>query len=115
MGESMNSKPDRGQDVRKEDAEQRPVSRSQRKRDSLALQELGEELARLSPQVQDKLPISDDLRAALAEFRKLASREGKRRQLQYLGRLMREQESPEAIADAMEALRHAVPRRPGPQ
>lgn len=66
------------------------VSRSQRKRDSSALQARGEELTRLSAARQAKLPLPPDLAAALADFRGLTNREAKRRQLQYIGRLMRE-------------------------
>ncbi len=88
-----------------DDSPQERPSRSQRKRDSHALQRLGEALTRLSPQEQAQLPISDDLRAALQEYRRLTSREGKRRQLQYLGRLMRDEASPETLVEAMERLR----------
>ena len=88
-----------------DEQDEQPVSRSQRKRDSLALQKLGEELTRLSPSAQASLPISEEFRAALAEYRRLSSHESKRRQLQYIGRLMREEESPEAVEDAVEALR----------
>lgn len=86
------------------DTQDRP-SRSQRKRDSSALQELGESLTRLSPASLARLPLSEDLRAALVEYRRLSSHEAKRRQMQYLGRLMREVPDPQALADAVEDLR----------
>ena len=91
------------------DGEQ-PVSRSQRKRDSHAVQQLGEDLTTCSPAVQNRLPLSDDLRAALAEWRNIPSREGKRRQLQYIGRLMREEDTA-AIAEALALIRSGG--RPG--
>jgi Uncharacterized protein conserved in bacteria len=82
-----------------------PPSRSQRKRDSLALQQLGETIAEAAPHIQAKLPLSDDMRAALAEYRRISSREGKRRHLQYIGRLMREEEHADTLATALGNLR----------
>ena len=80
-------------------------SRSSRKRDSASLQRLGESLTSLSESQLDALPLSADLREAIGEWRRIPSREAKRRQLQYIGRLMREEEHPEAISDAVETLR----------
>jgi len=70
--------------------EQEYVSRSQRKRDSTALQVLGEQLASLAPPQWDGLPLPPELRSALEEYRRLSNREARRRHLQYIGRLMRE-------------------------
>ena len=64
-------------------------SRSQLKRDSAALQKTGEELAALSPGLWDKFSISKDMRQALNELLRVRGHEAKRRQLQYIGRLMR--------------------------
>ena len=64
-------------------------SRSQLKRDSAALQKTGEDLAALSPALWDKFSISKDMRQALNEFLRVRGHEAKRRQLQYIGRLMR--------------------------
>lgn len=66
------------------------VSRSQKKRDSTLLQEIGEELILLPQFKLDKLPLSEDLKIAIAEHKRLSNKEAKRRQLQYVGRLMRE-------------------------
>ena len=79
------------------------VSRSQRKRDSAALQATGEKLAFLPPARQDKLPLPPDLAEALAAFRSMPGREARRRQLQYIGRLMREADEAgelQAVLDA---------------
>lgn len=79
------------------------VSRSQRKRDSAALQATGEKLALLPPARQDKLPLPPDLAEALAVFRAMPGREARRRQLQYIGRLMREADEAgelQAVLDA---------------
>lgn len=79
------------------------ISRSQKKRDSSALQERGEYLAGLSPAVWKTLPLDPDLLAALQEWRALKSREAKRRHLQYIGRLMRELDD-DSRAALLEAL-----------
>ena len=74
------------------------VSRSQRKRDSTALQKMAEDLTRLAPGQWQNLPLTPDLLEALHLWRRISDHEGRRRQLQYLGRLMRE-----ADAAAIEA------------
>lgn len=79
------------------------VSRSQRKRDSAALQAKGEELALLPPARQDKLPLPPDLAEALAAFRAMSSREARRRQLQYIGRLMREADGAGTLQAVLDA------------
>ena len=65
-------------------------SRSAKKRESLALQALGEELANLAPQEVQALNLPPDLAEALALYARLRDHEGRRRQMQYIGRLMRE-------------------------
>ncbi len=82
----------------------RTPSRSQRKRDSTALQELGARLTTIPATVLATLPIADDLRDAVLEYQKLAGHEARRRQLQFIGRLMREESNPKAVQDALEAL-----------
>ncbi len=77
------------------------VSRSQKKRDSTALQELGEALSALAPSVWQRMPLSDDLREALNELRTMQSFGSRRRHMQYIGRLMREEDNPEAIRQAL--------------
>jgi len=72
-----------------EEAAEKP-SRSQKKRDSAALQKLGEQLAGLPPARLAALPLPDDLKKALAACAGMKSYGAKRRQLQYVGRLMRE-------------------------
>lgn len=65
-------------------------SRSAKKRESLALQALGEELTRLGPQEVRALDLPPDLVEGLALYARLRDHEGRRRQMQYIGRLMRE-------------------------
>lgn len=82
---------------RDSDTEEVYISRSQKKRDSSQLQKIGEELAGLAPSKLARLPLTQDLEEAFAEYRKISNKEAKRRHLQYIGRLMREaQEEAEA-------------------
>ena len=55
-----------------------------------ALQKFGETLVTLTERQLSKLSIPDGLRTALAEAKGLRKNEAKRRQMQYIGRLMRE-------------------------
>lgn len=65
-------------------------SRSEKKRESDELQALGTELLGLRAGLLDPLPLPDKLRDALAEARRITNFEGKRRQMQYVGKLMRQ-------------------------
>ena len=86
-----------------EGQEEERVSRSRRKRESTALQELGEKLAELPPAAQARLPLPSDLRDALNEYRRISNKEARRRQLQFIGRLMREAEADGALPAILEA------------
>lgn len=66
-----------------------PLSKSQRKRDALALQALGDELIRLSPSQLESVPLPEDVRDAVVSAREFR-RGAYRRQLRYLGRLLRD-------------------------
>lgn len=77
-------------------------SRSADKRRSLALQKLGEELARLSPAAWSELDLPPEIAEALALYASIRDREGRRRQMQYIGRLMRETDA-EALRSALAA------------
>jgi len=78
-------------------------SRTQRKRASEKLQQLGERLLTLQADRFAALPLPETLRAAIVEGKRSASFGAKRRQLQLIGKLMR-QLDPEAI----EAVRAAI-------
>ncbi len=78
-------------------------SRSASKRDSHARQALGMEIARLTAAERAALPLTPELAEAMDLLDRLTDHEGRRRQEQYIGRLMRE-------ADG-EALRRAMARR----
>lgn len=73
----------------KEAEESTRPSRSARKRASAAMQKLGEELARLRPGDRIGLNLPMELEEALAVYDTIKDREGRRRQRQYIGRLMR--------------------------
>jgi ribosome-associated protein len=70
-------------------ASERP-SKTQRKREASDLQRLGLELAALSDERLARVEMPENLRDALAAYRRTRSHEGRRRQLQYVGKLMRD-------------------------
>jgi len=89
------------------DEDGRP-SKSQRKRESQGLQDLGEELAALSTERLAALDMPETLREALHTLNRTRSHEGRRRQLQYVGKLMRGvDEAPLREAVAASQLGHA--------
>jgi ribosome-associated protein len=81
------------------DRPERP-SKSELKRQAHQQQTLGEALAALPDAALAAVPMAENLRDAIAEYRRTRSHEGKRRQMQYIGRLMRDAE--------IEPLREAV-------
>jgi ribosome-associated protein len=64
-------------------------SKSQLKREMTALQALGAEIVDLPKDALKRMPLPEDLADAIREARRITDHEGKRRQLQYVGRLMR--------------------------
>jgi ribosome-associated protein len=85
------------------DDEARP-SKSQRKRDMHDLQMLGAALAELPPERLAATAMPDSLREAIAEYNRTRSHEGKRRQMQYIGKLMRQADA-EPMREAVAAMR----------
>ncbi|UQY36002.1 ribosome-associated protein [Pseudomonas fulva] len=73
-------------------------SKSQVKRELHALQELGQRLAGLKPELQRKLPLTDALRRALEEAPKHTANSAKKRHVQFIGKLMREQDIDAIVA-----------------
>ncbi|HET8609062.1 MAG TPA: ribosome biogenesis factor YjgA [Burkholderiales bacterium] len=65
-------------------------SKTRRKQAMLALQELGAELTRLSDAQLEQVEMPDTLRDAVVEARRITRFEARRRQMQYIGRLMRD-------------------------
>jgi ribosome-associated protein len=74
-----------GGDAHRED---RP-SKTQLKQKSHELQALGQALAELSDERLQGVPMPDALREAIDTYRRTRSHEGRRRQMQYVGKLMR--------------------------
>ena len=75
-------------------------SKSQVKREMLALQSLGEHLVGLSPNQISRIEMPQDLREAVLFARTLKKGEAWRRQMQYIGTLMRDAD-PEPIRKAV--------------
>ncbi len=65
------------------------ISKSQLKRESQALQDMGSQLVEMPEGQLNKFELPENLKDAIYEARRLKNREGKRRQLQYIGKLMR--------------------------
>lgn len=80
------------------------VSKSQRKREMTALQDMGAELVKLPRGRLEKLDLPEPLFNALLEAQRLTSHGAIRRQMQYIGKLMRAVES-EPIAEKLAAIR----------
>ena len=64
-------------------------SRTDLKRESTELQKLGEALLVLRADLMTRLNLSEKLKDAIAEARRITNFEGKRRQMQFVGKLMR--------------------------
>ena len=80
--------PSSAADTGEPEAIERP-SKTRLKKASHDLQTLGEALAGLPEQRLAALPMPESLLEALREWKHTRSREGRRRQLQYIGKLMR--------------------------
>jgi len=76
-------------------------SKSQVKREMHALHDLGKELVDLSTSQLRQLPLSEKLFDALLLAQRTTSREGRRRQIHYVGKLMRDADA-EAIRNQLE-------------
>jgi ribosome-associated protein len=66
------------------------TSKTRKKKDMLALQELGAQLVELNEQQLEAMRLPEALLEAVLEARRLNKREARRRQLQFIGRLMRD-------------------------
>ena len=69
------------------------ASKTRLKKEAMALQELGRDLTSFTTSDLDRLQLSPNLRKAIDDFKRLPNAHGaKKRQLQYIGRLIRENE-----------------------
>ena len=67
------------------------ISKTQLKKEAMALRELGKDLTSFPTNDLDQLPLNPKLRVAIDDFKRLPnSRGARKRQLQYIGRLIRE-------------------------
>ena len=84
-------------------------SKSQLKRDMIALQKLGEQLASESRDRVMRVPMPDDLRTAILDCQRIKAHEGRRRQVQFIGKLMRglDEEQIGAIKKVMDSWKGA--------
>jgi len=82
-------------------------SKTRLKKDSHELQALGEALANLPDDRLAALPIEESLVDAVREYKRTKTHEGRRRQMQYIGKLMRHTD-PEPLREAVAAMQ--VPR-----
>jgi ribosome-associated protein len=80
-------------------------SKSQIKRELHALQKIGERLIELSSEQIGKIDIPEDLREAVLFAQTMKKREARRRQLQYIGSLMRHVD-PDPILKTLETISH---------
>jgi ribosome-associated protein len=90
-----------------DDLAPRPPSKSQRKREATALQAIGEQLVKLTSTQLNRIPLSDELLAAVRLAQSISQRGGRKRQLQFIGKLMRQLEDAE-----IETIAAALPKKP---
>lgn len=87
-----------------EQDQDRGPSKSELKREARALQELGREVLELPHSHFSEMPLSGEMRDAMALYKRLHQREARRRQLQFIGKRMRE-EDVEGIRAALQNIR----------
>ncbi|OCQ52409.1 hypothetical protein Ppb6_02483 [Photorhabdus australis subsp. thailandensis] len=80
------------------------VSKSEIKRDAEALKKLGAELVELGKSALERIPLDEDLLAAIELAQKI-KREGRRRQLQLIGKMLRTRDA-EPITTALDKLKN---------
>jgi ribosome-associated protein len=80
-------------------------SKTQKKLEMIALQELGEELARLNAGQLAKIPLSDEMREAIHDVQSMSKHGARYRQMQYIGKLMRKVDVAH-IQEALDILRN---------
>jgi ribosome-associated protein len=73
-------------------------SKTQRKKEMHALQALGQQLVDLSRDQVAQVDLPEELREAIAFAHKVTSHEGRRRHMQYIGKLMRHVDADEIRA-----------------
>lgn len=92
-----------------DDSEDDYISKSARKREAHAAQDLGERLVGLDNAVLGQLSLPDNLREAIRQAKSIKAHGGRRRQMQYIGKLMRAMDTTELV-EALERLDPASPQ-----
>lgn len=77
-------------------------SKSQRKREALEVRSLAARLIGLPATTLDRMPLSDSVRRAIDDAQRIRSRVARKRQLQFVAKLLR-REDPEALFEAVSA------------
>lgn len=90
-------------DYQYEDDDIEYVSKSELKREAHRFQQLGKQLAEMNPARWADLPLSETLLQALKESTRIKQHEAARRHLQYIGKVMRN-EDVEAIQNALDLM-----------
>lgn len=80
-------------------------SKTQLKKEMHALQDMGKQLSELNDEQLARMPLEPKLHNALRELRRLKHREAKRRQMQFIGRLMRDADL-DGIQTVLDQLNH---------
>jgi ribosome-associated protein len=90
------------------DLQQDEVSKTRRKAQMHALQDLGEALVALDPGKLAQIDLPERLVDAIAEARSIRAHEGRRRQMQFIGKLMRDVD-PVPVRAAIDRFAAGVP------
>jgi len=90
------------------DPRQDEVSKTRRKAQMHALQDLGEALVALDPAKLAQIGLPERLVDAVGEARSIRAHEGRRRQMQFIGKLMRDVD-PVPVREAIERFASGVP------
>ena len=93
------------------DHEDEEKSKSQLKREAHAMIELGETLVNLPAEQLQRIPLNDELQNAIELARKITRHGGRKRQLQYIGKLLRHKEDVTPIQAALDKINDEHSRR----
>ena len=90
------------------------VSKTQKKREAMMLLELGRDLTNFSDNYLEQLQLDPKLRNAIDDFKKLFNTRGaKKRQLHYIGRLLRKNQD-ESLLKKVQHLNSSSKQSPKP-
>ncbi|MBT8049389.1 MAG: DUF615 domain-containing protein [Xanthomonadales bacterium] len=90
------------------------VSKSQRRREALELKSLALELIKLSQARLNRVPLDASVREAIGDARRIKSNVARKRQMQYVAKLLRRGD-PEPIFEALEAFESEARKLTGRQ